>query len=93
MIVLNRIDGNEVLVNSDYIRSIENGEKTLVTTITGDKILVKESLGEVEEQLAAKSFASEYQEKKKEPVNNKKTSNKKPKKKQEQPQKNVSHEF
>jgi flagellar protein FlbD len=43
MFKLTRFSGEEVLVNPDLIKTIESGGDTVVTFISGDRILVKET--------------------------------------------------
>jgi flagellar protein FlbD len=47
MICLTRIDGTEIVVNTDLIVTVERTPDTMLTLVTGSKILVKESVEEV----------------------------------------------
>lgn len=47
MIFLTRLDGREVVVNSDLIVTVEATPDTMVTLSTGDRILVRELVEEV----------------------------------------------
>jgi len=47
MINLTRFNNTELILNADLIESIEAAPDTVVTTITGKKILVRESAEEV----------------------------------------------
>jgi flagellar protein FlbD len=47
MIQLTRLNGKSLAVNSDLIKFIEQSPDTLVTLITGEKIVVRESADEV----------------------------------------------
>ena len=47
MIILTRFDGTEVVINSDLIVTVEQIPDTVVTLTTGDRIMVKEPVGEV----------------------------------------------
>lgn len=47
MIQLTRLNGNEFVVNADKIRYIEQTPDTMICCDTGEKLVVKESLGEV----------------------------------------------
>jgi flagellar protein FlbD len=47
MIRLTRINGVEVVVNSDLIEFVETTPDTLVTLVTGKKIPVREAMDEV----------------------------------------------
>ena len=47
MIQLTRLNNKPLVVNSDLIKFIEQSPDTLVTLITGEKIVVREKLPEV----------------------------------------------
>jgi flagellar protein FlbD len=47
MIPLLRLDGSEVVVNSDLIATVEKTPDTMLTLTTGHHILVKENVEEV----------------------------------------------
>ena len=47
MIFLTRFDGNEFVVNSDLILTIERIPDTVITLTTGDRLMVRESVEEV----------------------------------------------
>ena len=47
MILLTKLNGNQFVLNADKIRYIEQTPDTVVCTDTGEKMMVKESLGEV----------------------------------------------
>jgi flagellar protein FlbD len=47
MIPLVRLDGSEVIVNSDLIATVEKTPDTMLTLTTGHHILVKENVEEV----------------------------------------------
>ncbi len=47
MIELTRLQGQKVVVNVDLIEFLEETPDTLITTTTGKKIMVKESVREV----------------------------------------------
>lgn len=47
MIVLTRLNGKPLAVNSDLIKFVEQSPDTIVTLITGEKIVVRESSEEV----------------------------------------------
>lgn len=47
MIELTRLQGQKVVVNVDLIEFIEETPDTLVTTTTGKKIMVKETVQEI----------------------------------------------
>ena len=50
MIELTRLHGQKVIVNVDLIEFIEETPDTLVTTTTGKKLMVQESVGEIIEK-------------------------------------------
>ena len=47
MIKVTRLNGKSMIVNAELIRFIEQTPDTLITLISGDKLLVKESMEEV----------------------------------------------
>lgn len=47
MIKLTRINGNEFVLNVDYIKFIEQTPDTIITLRDGDKVLVKEDIDDV----------------------------------------------
>ncbi len=53
MIELTRLNGNGLTVNCDLIRYAEASPDTLLTLITGEKLLVKETCEEVAELVLA----------------------------------------
>ena len=50
MVFLTRLDGSELVVNSDLIVTIERTPDTVLTMTTGARIIVKESVEEVVER-------------------------------------------
>jgi flagellar protein FlbD len=50
MICLTRLDGTEIIVNTDLIMTVESTPDTLLTLVTGGHILIKESVKEVVER-------------------------------------------
>ncbi len=52
MIYLTRLDGTEVVVNTDLIVTVEKTPDTMITLVTGGRIMVKESV----EQLVERSI-------------------------------------
>ncbi len=57
MIELTRLNGERMVVNSDLIRYAEASPDTVITLITGDKIVVAESTAELIERVI--SFRSQ----------------------------------
>jgi flagellar protein FlbD len=51
MIELTRLNGNPMLVNSDLIKTAEASPDTMLTLITGEKLIVRESCEEVVERV------------------------------------------
>ena len=47
MIQLTRLNGNPIALNSDLIKFIENAPDTVITLISGEKMVVKESSEDV----------------------------------------------
>jgi len=50
MICLTRLDGTEIIVNTDLIVTVESTPDTMLTLVTGGRILVKEPVKEVVER-------------------------------------------
>lgn len=53
MIELTRLNGNRMAVNCDLILCAESAPDTLLTMVTGEKLIVMESLEELVERVAA----------------------------------------
>jgi flagellar protein FlbD len=51
MIELTRLNGNLMLLNSDLIKTAEASPDTMLTLINGEKLIVREELSEVLEQV------------------------------------------
>jgi len=51
MIQLTRLNNNPLILNSDLIKWIENAPDTVLTLVTGEKIVVSESSGQVVEKI------------------------------------------
>jgi len=51
MIHLTRLNNSPLVVNADLIKYIENAPDTVITLITGEKLVVRESAGEVLERI------------------------------------------
>lgn len=47
MIRVTRLDGNPMVLNAEWIQTIENTPDTLITLTTGFKIIVRDSVEEV----------------------------------------------
>ncbi|MCI0470221.1 MAG: flagellar FlbD family protein [Candidatus Aminicenantes bacterium] len=53
MIRVIRNDGMEVLLNIDFIQTVQKGPETVVTLHTGDKIVLKSPYGDVMQKIDA----------------------------------------
>lgn len=53
MIELTRINGRSMVVNSDLIKTAEASPDTTLTLINGEKLIVREEIGEVVEKVLA----------------------------------------
>jgi flagellar protein FlbD len=51
MIELSRLNGNPMVLNSDLIKTAEASPDTMLTLITGEKLIVRESCAEVMERV------------------------------------------
>jgi flagellar protein FlbD len=51
MIELTRLNGNSMVVNSDLIKTAEASPDTMLTLINGEKLIVREEIGEVIERV------------------------------------------
>jgi flagellar protein FlbD len=53
MILLTRLNNKTLLVNSDMIKFIENTPDTVLTLVTGEKVVVLESVADVLEKIVS----------------------------------------
>ncbi len=53
MIELTRLNNEKIVVNADLVEFLERTPDTLVTTSTGKKLMVKETIDEVIEKVIA----------------------------------------
>jgi flagellar protein FlbD len=53
VIELTRLNGSPLVVNSDLIKTAEAAPDTMLTLITGEKLIVREECGEVLERVIA----------------------------------------
>ena len=53
MIELTRLNGTPMVLNSDLIKTAEASPDTMLTLINGEKMIVREDCGEVEERVIA----------------------------------------
>jgi len=51
MIELTRLNGNPMVLNSDLIKTAESSPDTMLTLITGEKLIVREECSEVVERI------------------------------------------
>lgn len=47
MIILSKLNNQEIVINSDLIETIEQTPDTVITTTTGNKYVVKETRAEI----------------------------------------------
>jgi flagellar protein FlbD len=52
MIYLTRLNNQPLIVNADLIKFIENAPDTVITLLTGEKLVVRESPAEVLQRIA-----------------------------------------
>jgi flagellar protein FlbD len=52
MIYLTRLNNQQLIVNADLIKFIENAPDTVITLLTGEKLVVRESAAEVLDLIA-----------------------------------------
>jgi flagellar protein FlbD len=53
MIELTKLNGNPMVLNSDLIKTAEASPDTMLTLISGEKLIVREECGEVVERVLA----------------------------------------
>lgn len=53
MITVTRLNGKQVVVNAELIRTVESNPDTTITLINGDHIIVLESMEQVVERAVA----------------------------------------
>ncbi len=53
MIILNKLDGIEFVLNSDFIETIEMNPDTVITLSGGKKIVVKQSKEEIIDRIVS----------------------------------------
>ena len=53
MIELTRLNGNKMILNSDLIKTAESSPDTMLTLITGEKLIVREETADVVERVLA----------------------------------------
>lgn len=53
MIELTRLNGRPMVLNSDLIKAAEASPDTMLTLINGEKLIVRETIGEVVERVLA----------------------------------------
>jgi uncharacterized protein YlzI (FlbEa/FlbD family) len=63
MIRLIRTDGQEILLNNDWIKSIGNNAHTTITLTTGEKITVKNEIDDVITKMRAAQSGLEQERK------------------------------
>ena len=53
MIELTRLNGAQIVLNSDLIKTAESSPDTMLTLINGEKLIVRETCAEVSERVLA----------------------------------------
>lgn len=53
MITLTRLNGRPVMLNCDLIESVEENGETVVTLTTGNVVVVREPMAEIERRVVA----------------------------------------
>ena len=53
MIQLTRLNNQPLVVNCDLIKSVENAPDTVLTLVTGEKIIVRENVDQILERVIA----------------------------------------
>ncbi|HVN69446.1 MAG TPA: flagellar FlbD family protein [Candidatus Binatia bacterium] len=53
MITLTRLNGQPLMLNCDLIESVESNGETIVTLTTGNAVVVRERLDEIEARVVA----------------------------------------
>jgi flagellar protein FlbD len=53
MIELTRLNGTQIVLNSDLIKTAESSPDTMLTLINGEKLIVRENCAEVTERVLA----------------------------------------
>lgn len=53
MIELTRLNGRPMVLNSDLIKTAESSPDTMLTLINGEKMIVRETIDEVQEKVLA----------------------------------------
>jgi len=53
MITLTRLNNQPLVVNCDLIKSVENAPDTVLTLVTGEKIIVRETTEQILERVVA----------------------------------------
>jgi flagellar protein FlbD len=51
MIALRRLNNQEIMVNADLIESLESTPDTVVTLTSGNKLIVRESMSEIQQRI------------------------------------------
>jgi flagellar protein FlbD len=51
MIALRRLNNQEIMVNADLIESLESTPDTVVTLTSGNKLIVRESMSEIQARI------------------------------------------
>ena len=53
MIQLTRLNGQPIMVNADLIESVEPTPDTVITLVSGNKLIVRDSMDDIEQRIIA----------------------------------------
>lgn len=53
MIQLTRLNGQPIMVNADLIESVEPTPDTVITLVSGNKLIVRDSMDDIERRIVA----------------------------------------
>ncbi len=53
MVQLTRLNGQPIMVNADLIESVETTPDTVITLVSGNKLIVRNSMEEIQERIVA----------------------------------------
>jgi flagellar protein FlbD len=53
MIALRRLNNQQIMVNADLIESLESTPDTVVTLISGNKLIVRDTMEEIQDKIVA----------------------------------------
>lgn len=53
MVTLTRLNGQPIMVNADLIESVEPTPDSVITLVSGNKLIVREPLDQIQERIIA----------------------------------------